>query len=364
MSKLALCIAILIAGCSREHDRSSPASSPPPAAKAPLRGAAADADLRVMLAEVASAKACEMIRGKFRGLRAADRPELVTGVLWIQDCKITNDGTRVVFRLRGAGWQWAAQSQKKVGGKFSLRQYVRFNADVTMPGALDIAYDRATHIASIWFTPSTTPQVEFKPVGDFDVDRQGVWSSVVGAAGSVFAHSPETLARKDAKKQGTQQFESTLADGVAVTINLCTGLMRFNLGRRDKGEMQRPDVGETKRVPIELHPGGIAIAGPQLARHGLTIHAETTEGRVRIALACADQAERVAAAFMADKPPPRASLLGQVDVRGRAKLTIKPVACPVIAIASPLDARQATVSWLRMPSEIAREMGGPVVQCP
>src|SRR5262249_10349898 len=150
----------------------------------------------------------------------------------------------------------------------------------------------------------------------------GVWSSIVGALASVVSSSPEARAAKEAKQQGTQQFAQTLADGLAVTVNLCTGLVRFNLGRRDKGQMQPADVGETKRVPVELHPGGIAIAGPQLAAHGMAIDAETTDGAVHIALACADQAEAVAAAFVAGRAPPPHAVLGEVDVRGRSKLRI------------------------------------------
>ncbi len=304
-----------------------------------------------------------MIRGRFRGLRAAERPGLVTGALWIRDCRITNDDTRVTFRLAGNGWQWAAQSKKKVGGTFALEQYVRFAVDITMPGALDMAYDRHAHVVSVWFTPSVTPKIEFTPVGDFDVDRKGLWSSIVGALGSVFASSPEDLAEKDAKAQGTQQFTHTLADGLAFTINLCSGLARFNLGRRAKGQMQPPDVGETKQVPIEIHPGGIAIAGPQFAKNGMTIHAESTQGAARIALVCAGHAESIAAAFVGERRLPAPTLLGQVDVRGRATLRIKPTACPVQAIAYPLDNKPTTVAWLRMPSEIARSTGGPLIQC-
>ena len=42
------------------------------------------------------------------------------------------------------------------------------------------------------------------------------------------------------------------ATWLSVTINLCTGLSRFGLGREPKGAMDKPDAGETKRVPIEL----------------------------------------------------------------------------------------------------------------
>jgi hypothetical protein len=232
-----------------------------------------------------------------------------------------------------------------------------------MPGTLDIAYDRASHVVSMWFTPKTTPRIDFTPIGDFWVDRKGVWSSVVGAIGSVFARSPEDLAEKDAKKQGTHQFVATLADGLAVTVDLCTGLTRFNLGRRAKGEMQPPDVGETKTVPVELQPGGLAMAGPQLAKHGMTVHAEAIEGGAHLVLACAEDAEPVAQAFLEEHVVPAKFVLGQIDVRGRTALHIDPVPCPVVAIATPLDGKPAVLSWMRMPSEIARETGGPVLDC-
>lgn len=361
---LGLVIAVGETSCSTGDDATPPALPPPPlAAKPPIRGAAADTDLRVMLADVAASKACELVRGQFRGLRAPDRPDVVTGFLWIRDCRITSNGADVTFELGTSGWQWAAQTKRKAGGKFTLAQYVRFDAGVTMPGTLDLAYDRRDHVVSMWFTPRRTPDIRFTPTGDFDVDARGAWSSVVGALGSVFASSPEEIAEHEATKQGTSQFEHTLADGLAVTIDLCTGLTRFNLGRRPKGQMQLPDVGETKRVPIELQPTGLAIAGPQLAGRGMTIHAETTQGAARIWLVCAADAETVATAFLAGQPVPATKILGHVDVRGKAKLRIKPAACPVMAVATPLDGAPTTFSWLRLPSEIARSTGGPVIAC-
>jgi hypothetical protein len=309
------------------------------------------------------------VRGQFRGLRAPDRPGVVTGVLWIRDCRITaGAGADVTFQLDTRGWQWAAQTKRKAGGKFTLAQYVRFDAHVTMPGALDLAYDRRDHVVSMWFTPSRTPDIRFTPTGDLDVDARGAWSSVVGALGSVFASSPEEIAEHEAAQQGTSQFEHTLADGLAVTLDLCTGLSRFNLGRRPKGQMQPPDVGETKRVPIELEPDGLAIAGPQRAGRGMTIHAEATRGAVRIELVCASDAEAVAQAFLGNQPPAVAAtratkVLGTVDVRGKAALRIKPARCPVMAVATPLDGAPTTFSWLRLPSEIARSTGGPIIEC-
>ena len=316
-----------------------------------------------MIAELASARACELVRGQFRGLRDPKRADVVTGALWIRDCKITNDGTRATFQLRASGWQWAAQSQTKAGATFALRQYVRFDAAVTMRGAFDIGYAPKSHVVSLWFSPTGKPEIEFTPVGELEVDRTSAWASILGGLSSVFSDSPEQLAETTAKQQGTQQFQTTLADGLAVTIDLCTGLSRFNLGRLPKGKMQPADVGETKRVPLELQPGGVMIAGPQLATRGMTVHAETTRGGARVALMCAKDAETIAGNFLAGRPTSARPVLGQVDVRGKAKLAIKPAKCPVVTVAWPLQRSAVTFSLLRLPSEIARSTGGPLLQC-
>src|SRR5262249_39906609 len=74
------------------------APPPPPAAttaRPPLRDAAGDAALRVMLAELASRKACSLIQGQFRPLRDPQRHDVVTGTLWIRSCQITNRGAHV-----------------------------------------------------------------------------------------------------------------------------------------------------------------------------------------------------------------------------------------------------------------------------
>src|ERR1041385_8669682 len=132
--------------CGRSSDRPLP---PPPKVTPPVRGAVGDSDLRVMLAEVASAKACEMIKGAYRPLLASDDPSVVTGLLSIRDCKITNDGTHVTYELAGVGWQWADQTQKKGGGTFVMRDYVKFGVKATLEGSIDIAYDTGDHVVSL-----------------------------------------------------------------------------------------------------------------------------------------------------------------------------------------------------------------------
>jgi hypothetical protein len=316
-----------------------------------------------MLAELASSKACAMVEGGFQGLRSADHPDTVTGVLWTRKCEISNTGLHVTFHIVGNGWLWVEQTQSEKGGTFAVRQYVRFGIDTTIHGGLDIAYDRKAHVATVWFTPDRTPTVDFTTIGDVDVDREGVWSSVVGAIGTAFTTSPEDAAAGAAKSQGTEQLIAKLANGLSVTINLCTGLLRMQLGRPKKGEMGPADVGETRKVLVDVHPGGAIMIGAQRAEDGMTLRVDALQGGVRLTLACARHAATIADAIIAGRPMPTVPVLGTVDVRGKSRLQIKPTDCLVDVIASPLDNAPARFAWERPTAEISRSTGGPLIRC-
>ncbi|HVK82541.1 MAG TPA: hypothetical protein VM513_00470 [Kofleriaceae bacterium] len=355
------CVLAMFAACASASEI-APAPATPEAI-APLRGAAGDSDLRVMLSELASSKACAMVRGGYRGLRAPDRPEVVTGVLWIRECEITNVGARVKFQLSGNGWAWVDQTRSKGGGTFTVKQYVRFRIGATIRGELDVAYDPDAHVATVWFTPDKPLDVEFKTIGAIDVDSEGMWSSMVGALGSAFATSPEDAARVQTKLRGKRELSAILVDGLAVTIDLCTGLTRVHLGRPAKGEMGVAGVGETYRVPVELKPGGVMLIGPQQADKGMTLRATASKGVVRLSLVCADQAESIAAAYLRGRALPDVPTLGRVDLRSDARLEIEPTTCPVVAVIYPLGDTPVRFAWERPTAEIARSTGGPLIRC-
>ena len=123
------------------------------------------------------------------------------------------------------------------------------------------------------------------------------------------------------------------------------------------------DVGETPRVAVALHPGGVTIIGPQIAEDGMTVRANALEGAVRLTLVCAKDAETVASEFMAGKITSTVPVLGSVDVRARSRLRIRRAKCPVMVVVSPLDDAPARFTWERPASEIARSTGGPLVRC-
>jgi hypothetical protein len=316
-----------------------------------------------MVTELAAAKACGMLRGGFHGLHDPTEPDIVSGVLWLRECEITHTGLHLTFHLTGNGWLWVERTKDQHGGTFAVRQYVRFAVDATIQGSLDVAYARDPHVATLWFTPDRAPDVSFATLGGVDVDREGAWSSVVGAIGTAFGSSPEDAASTEANAQGSRVFGARLANGFAVTINLCTGLTRAHLGRPAKGEMPADDVGETRRVPVVIQPGGVMILGPQHAGDGMTLDADPLQGAVRLRLMCAQQAEQVAADFLAGRPSRAFEVLGTFDVRKPTQLTFEPAHCPVVIVMTPLDGAPARFAWKRPTAEIARSTGGPLIAC-
>jgi hypothetical protein len=359
-----LALALLAAGCSSDDggDKPSAVSTSKPAA--PVRGAAGDEDLRVMLAQIASARACDQIKGHFQALPADRRPQVMTGALWIHGCRITSTGTKVKFRLEGNGWQWIDEEKKKAGATFSLRQYVRFGVVATITGTLDVAYDPAAHVASVWFTALGLPDVRFSPIGKLDVDREGAWSKVLGAAASLLASSPEESAKEDAQKQGATEFAKQLGSGLSVTIDLCTGISRTTTGHTPRGKMAPAGVGETKGIAVELQPGGVMIFGPNDVDDGLTIEAEVTQGKAHLALMCNEQAQALAKAFVAGETR-AASTLAARDLGGKGTLHIDAARCPVSLVAQlPPDTPEAAkLTWRRPKAEATATATGPLIDC-
>jgi hypothetical protein len=355
---------LVLCACDRNQEEEEKTPVAPPAVQ-PRRVATQDESLRTMVAELAASKACEMIRGQFRGLRDPKRPDTVIGIVWLRECRITNRGSRLTFHLSGNGWTWVAVVKKKVGATFDLHQYVRFAMQMEISGALDIAYDRSSHVASFWFTPEAPPEIRFEPVGEVDMDEEGAWSAVVGALSAVFSDSIDERAAKESKKNGNREFKKSFAGGLAVTIDLCSGLSRFGLERPATGKMVKPDVGETRKVPAELQPGGVMVFGPHLAPHGMTVHVHAYSP-VRVELVCKENADAVAEAFVADgKAPPSSRALASVTVHGEATLKTRATKCPVMVVVRPLagEKRPIVFDWQRPASETARAAGGQIIQC-
>lgn len=334
-----------------------PVETPPPIVK----GAAGDTDLRIMIAQIAATKACDLVEHQFRTLRANTPGEPVVGVVWLRDCNITHDGTKLTIEVSGRGWEWVDRESSKAGGSFRLRQYVKFELHARFGGEVDVAYAPRTHVATLWLSPTGKPEVAIKTLGDVEVDRDGVWSNVVGFVGSAVGHDPDQAGQNQVHEEGKRSGIEQLAKGLTITMNLCNGLSHVMLGRLPRGIYGPAGAGETRRAPIEIHPTGVLVFPPQAAPDGLTIRVDS-QGPVRIGLACRDQGEAAAAAFL-DGTPVMPKLLAEKVVNGKATLEIGPQRCPVTVFAQSVLPTPVTFDFDRPLGEAANATQGALVRC-
>jgi hypothetical protein len=355
----------VVAACSRAHrDEPTQTQQVAPKPQVPLRDAVGDHDMRALVADLASSKACEQFEHNMRGMVDDKDKTKVTGILWIRQCKIAleGDGMHVTFELIGNGWQWNHTTKHQAGGTFEVDQWVKFGVDLKLVGALDIAYSRPSHVVTLWFTPDREPDVKFTPIGDVSVDPKGAWSSIVGGMGSVFGKSPDREGKKSAQEQGEQMFGKTFHNGFAITVDLCTSTIRFTMDRPKKGEMAEAPIGQTLDIAAELQPNGVMLFGPYADPKGMSIEAQVDGGAARLYLACVDQAEAVAQAFLDGKPNSAKSLTAEV-ISGKAVLRAPNEHCRLAVVARSISPKPVMVRFARPTGEATSAAGGPFLQC-
>jgi hypothetical protein len=362
MPRWFLLVLVVMVGCKRdEAEPEEAAPPPPPAAQEPKRTAAADRDLRVLLAELAAQHACAKVRGYMIAL-APPGSKVATGSMVIDRCEGSQRGSHLRLQIGGLGWQWVQQRKEKAGADFALRQYAAFSFGAALEGAVDIAYHPGKKVVTLWFTPTQTPQVDVDPRGDLDVDEEGLWSSVVGGLASAFLSSPEEQAAGELEKKGGQEMRTMLAQGFAVTADLCTGVVTADLKRPPPGEMipKRRPTDTPRRGRLE--PGGLILVGPHAPgkRMSLTVEIDGS-GVVAVDLLCQAEAERLARQF-ADTgsiSAPDRPLLSRV-ITGRAQLRLKSARCPVVVATRGLGVPADVIySWERIPAD----SGKPLLRC-
>jgi hypothetical protein len=318
----------------------------------------ADPHFRELLVAIADARACQEVRNTFHSLRSAAAPDTVTGDLWIRECNIESHGTHLKFHFAGDGWQRVDQSTKKLGAEFSVNEYVRFHASATLEGTLDLAYEPKTHIATLWFKPTRSPDVTFEPAGKVDVDARGLWSSIIGGIAKVVGKAPGKEARKQVEQQGQQAFASKLDDGMTVTFNACSGSTRSQFGLLAPGTEAPLDVGDTTQVEVELKRGGVLAFGPEFATRPVSIDVRASSGPVHVDAACAAEAEKLTKAYVAGEPLPQIQTIAAADITGHRQLALARPRCPFVVIARS-EGGTVSLRWKREPPP-----GAALIDCP
>ena len=108
------------------------------------------------------------------------------------------------------------------------------------------------------------------------------------------------------------------------------------------------------------------IFGPEVVGDaGFTANVEAPTGMIHVDLACKDQVETLAAAYVAGQALPAIKTLATQDISGKGSLRVARAHCEVALIARQLATTGGALSfdWRRPPAEIARATGGPIIAC-
>ncbi|CAN5480136.1 hypothetical protein BH11MYX1_BH11MYX1_23920 [soil metagenome] len=360
MSRVPLVVA-LVAACSSKKE-SAPDPLPVPVPETPLRDAEGDKDIRALVNDLIAGKACHEVEHRFSGIRDVKRAQTLVGSVWIRECQIENEGSHLAIRIAASGWEWVDQTQKKAGGTFVVKQYVKFDVVAKLAGTIDLAYDPKVHVASLWYTPTAVADVQFKPRNDIDVDSEGAWSSILGGTGALIGKSPDETAEQTAVKKGATAVQLANAKGVSVAVDLCTNTVRMSGERLPKGKMPKPSIGESERINAEVQNFGVLEFGPYAAPTGMTLAVDVEGGSAQMYLACVDQAEVVAAAFLEGKPNNAKPLTSEV-ISGKGTLHAPKERCPVVVVVRSIQPTPVKFTFVRPAAEATASKGGPLLHC-
>ncbi|MGQ9424781.1 hypothetical protein ACXYTJ_02390 [Gilvimarinus sp. F26214L] len=297
-----------------------------------------DSNLLLALAQMAGMHVCDHMRDRFRNLETGSREgeSATSGTLWMEDCAAHVDGTRLSIALGGQGWRWVYRVKQQAGADFELSQYATFAVDVRVEGNLDAGYDEENRIFHFWFKPLDEPTVSFRPIGDVDVDTEGLWSSVVGGAASLFSRSPDDRAREQLQAVGRENLKEKFSEGFTASLNFCTGRLDVGLGINGE-DAAEPDMQE-ESIQAYMHEGGLILDGPyDVDPRQFAVNIEG-DGPMLAELMCVNEAVALARAFVEQQPLPEVRALNRVETRGNARFGVDTsyVSCPVVLALRPL----------------------------
>lgn len=358
-------------GAGRKTDGSTPVGIP----SASLSGSG---HLQELLVDLAVANICPRVRKHFRSLTGEGASlvrgiEPVIGNLWIQDC-VTGENQPGYFDLmvEGSGWRWIDREATRLGATFYVDEYVRFAFRLDMSFQPEIQYDLENHIAVVWFKPAKSMDITLTVVGDTNVRRGNFWTKVVGAGAAIFGASPEERVAEKIQQKFEKEFKSKLDGGITLMLDLCTGQYDVLFGAysaRKMPETPLPGRGRpyhaNKRVVLK--PGALFLSGPFQKDKEITAFLKVTQGRVKVAWMCDEQAVRLATAYMDRAPLPKVSTLKEtiytrhhhlktfsVDSRGSN--------CPVVFVMQSSGDHQASRTDYLITDQTKQQE--PFIQCP
>lgn len=312
--------------------------------------AAHDEELTALLTEVLTPQLCPRLLGSYLGLPgegeargpAAGRLPSV-GRWWIRRCDAQVRDGHLALTLGGMGWTWVDRESSG----FRVRQYLLVDMDATLSVDLEVGYDRARRLATLWMRPPDGGAVaaHVTPRGLVTAEATGFFSSVIGGVLPVFGASPSDLARDQVAALGSTQLRERLSGGFTMTYALDRRQVDFMVGALSRGETPERPYPEETTQPWSVNqrsrvwPGGLDVVGPidvSQAAQGLDLELEEGEGAV-VRTVCAEPLERYfdlrfQAPDRVVAPPGGAPLVELTHTASPTHVVVPQAACPTLLL--------------------------------
>jgi hypothetical protein len=196
------------------------------------------------------------IAGLDHGTEAAEAKAL-SGRWWVRSCSTKQVANGIRVRLEGPGWYFVDQQDSD----FALRQQVTFTLGIGLEGRLELKV--AEGVASLWFEPTKTPELELHVARDLSVHATSAWGSLVGLVplASVGDRAADRLSAL-----AVSALRAELRAGATATYDIASGQRDVTLGKLPAG--RTPRTAFAGNIPwlvndrLYLPPNATQVVGP------------------------------------------------------------------------------------------------------
>lgn len=330
------------------------ASSPAPeassaSAAAGTAGSEANSDVQALLVDVIAPRLCDALRGSFVGLPGeggsvgpAAGSDPTVGRWWIRECRAEVRDDRLNLAIAGTGWTWV--DRESMG--FRVRQYLRFDAHAAFSATMEVGYDRAARVATIWIRPGPEVQAGVTPRGLVQAEATNPLAGMLGGILELTGTSASQRAQQQVAEEGSQRLRERFASGFTVTFAMDEQQMDFMVGALGRGEVPirpyppEPGVVWSINQRMQIWPGGLDVLGPLPDGRGeQAVDLELEEGEgTALEVLCASDFERYYDQLLQGASPtmPRGTpVLEIAQAGGAARATIPQLGCPSLLLVTP-----------------------------
>jgi hypothetical protein len=305
-------------------------------------------DTSALLVDMVAPHLCEQLRSSFVGLPGegghegpASGLDPTVGRWWIRECTASVTGDMLSLHISGTGWTWV--DRESMG--FQVQQYLRFDSAAAFNARMEVGYDRAARIVTVWMRPEGEVVATVEPRGLVEARATGVLSSMLGGILDLTGSGASDRARQTVAEEGSARLRDRFAAGFTVTFAMDTEQMDFMVGALDRGILpERPYTAETGVVwsvnqRLMVYPGGLDVLGPlPESAPPQAIDLELEEGEsVTVDAVCLADFERFYDLVLQGAPatPPRGTRVVELATIGARRAVVPSLGCPTILLLTP-----------------------------